>query len=75
MTKTKTKFIPPPPPPFIRGIDITGNTVGLAFVGTMCSQSNTGLTQDGGRSLAATVTTAAHELGHIFNMNHDDGQH
>lgn len=41
-------------------------------MGTMCSPtSSVGLTQDGGRSLASTASTAAHELGHIFNMNHD----
>ena len=40
----------------------------------MCSDtSSVGLTQDGGRSLTSTVSTAAHELGHIFNMGHDDG--
>ena len=49
--------------------------MGIAFVGTMCRrQSSTGVTQDGGRSLNDVVTTAAHELGHTFNMNHDDGK-
>ena len=60
-----------------RGIDLTSNTVGIAFVGTMCRtgtrSSSTGLTQDGGNPLNSVTTTAAHELGHIFNMNHDDG--
>lgn len=51
-----------------------GNTVGVAFVGTMCRlMSSVGLSQDGGRSLSNVVATAAHELGHIFNMKHDDG--
>jgi predicted Zn-dependent protease len=46
--------------------------VGIAFVGTMCSTtSSVGVTQDGGRSLSSVATTAAHELGHVFNMNHD----
>lgn len=59
---------------FLRGIDINGNTVGLAFIGTMCNRlAAIGFTQDGGRSLADTISTAAHELGHIFNMNHDEG--
>ena len=35
--------------------------------------STTGVTQDGGRSLDSVISTAAHELGHIFNMLHDDG--
>ena len=56
-----------------RGIDIDGSTVGIAYVGTMCRRpSSSGLSQDGGRSLNGVVTTAAHELGHIFNMNHDE---
>lgn len=56
-----------------RGQDIEGSTIGLAYVGTMCSRYiNVGLTQDGGRgSLEVIGATAAHELGHIFNMNHD----
>ena len=31
-----------------------------------------GLSQDGGRTLSSVGSTAAHELGHIFRMNHDD---
>ena len=57
-----------------RGIDIDGGTIGIAFVGAMCSTSSVGLTQDGGRSLTSVIITAAHELGHIFNMQHDDGK-
>ena len=60
---------------FHSGIDLSGTTVGFAFVGTMCSEtSSVGLTQDGGRSLSSTASIAAHELGHIFNMNHDGKQ-
>ena len=33
-----------------------------------------GLSQDGGRNLQSSGSTVAHELGHIFNMNHDDGR-
>ena len=47
--------------------------MGIAFVGTMCQGfSSIGLTQDGLRGLAAVGSTAAHELGHIFSMEHDD---
>lgn len=57
---------------FPSGIDLTGSTAGFAFVGTMCSETHSvGLTEDGGRNLVSTASTAAHELGHIFNMNHD----
>ena len=38
----------------------------------MCSETHSvGLTQDGGRNPSSTASTAAHELGHIFNMRHD----
>ena len=56
----------------IRGIDLAGSIVGIAFVGAMCGSRSVGLTQDGGRSLTSVVSTAAHELGHIFDMNHYD---
>ena len=35
------------------GIDLTGDTIGLAGIGTMCSKTSD-------------------ELGHIFNMRHDN---
>ena len=54
------------------GIDLTGDAVGLAGIGTMCSKVSAGLTQDTGSSVAHVATTAAHELGHIFNMRHDN---
>ena len=68
-----------PPPPSLslyrRGIDIAGNTVGIAFVGTMCGTlSSVGLSQDRRSGVDSVGSTAAHELGHIFNMAHDDGQ-
>ncbi len=38
----------------------------------MCNRNfGTGFTQDGGRALNNVVATAAHELGHNFDMNHD----
>ena len=55
-----------------RGITLNNNIVGLAYVGTMCGSSATAETQDGGRTLEATASTAAHELGHNLNMAHDD---
>ena len=59
---------------FFSGMDLDGSTIGIAFVGTMCSPFlATSVTQDGGRDLNSVVTTAAHELGHTFRMNHDDG--
>lgn len=47
--------------------------MGNASMGTMCdSRSSVGLSQDGGRSLSSVIATAAHELGHIMNMKHDE---
>ena len=46
--------------------------MGRAFSGAMCGSRSVGVSQDGGRSLTSVVTTAAHELGHIFNMSHYD---
>lgn len=58
---------------FHRGIDLEGDTVGIAFLRTMCSDSDSvGVTQDGGKSLDKVGSTAAHELGHILNMEHDN---
>ena len=57
-----------------RGIEITGSVVGLGYIGTMCDKRlSVAYSQDGGRSLAAIGATAAHELGHNFNMVHDEG--
>ena len=60
---------------YFSGIDLDGNTIGLAPIGAMCRGSiSAGLTQDTGSSVASVASTAAHELGHIFNMGHDDGR-
>ena len=41
----------------------------------MCSRlSSVGLSQDRRSGVDSVGSTAAHELGHIFNMAHDDGQ-
>jgi len=57
-----------------RGIDLDGNGVGTAFTGAMCGGSSVGVTQDGGRAVSSTGSTAAHMLGHEFNMGHDAGK-
>ena len=41
----------------------------------MClGRYSSGLVQDTGSSVAFLASTAAHELGHILNMEHDDGR-
>ena len=48
--------------------------MGIAYIRTMCSDTHSiGVTQDRGRAINSLGATAAHELGHILNMNHDDG--
>jgi len=56
------------------GIDLDGSTIGIAFVGTMCTSFSTGVTQDTRSSVASVGATATHELGHNFDMEHDDGR-
>ena len=50
-----------------------GATLGLAYVGTMCNELySVGLSQDStSKALEAIAATAAHEMGHNFNMLHD----
>ena len=55
------------------GIEFDGNTLGIANIGSMCLPFSVGLTRDGGYSMYYAFTTAAHEMGHNFNMMHDDG--
>ena len=54
------------------GIDLDNQTIGLASIGTMCSRHSSALVQDTGSSVAFVSSTAAHELGHNLNMQHDD---
>uniref|UniRef100_A0A8C4N2R3 ADAM metallopeptidase with thrombospondin type 1 motif 20 n=1 Tax=Eptatretus burgeri TaxID=7764 RepID=A0A8C4N2R3_EPTBU len=46
------------------------DTLGLAEIGTVCDPFRScSVSEDGGLSTAFTIT---HELGHVFNMPHDD---
>ena len=59
-----------------RGTDIGGATAGLASVGQMCNRAaSVAYIEDHvNTALGIAVATAAHEMGHSFNMLHDDGK-
>ncbi|KAG8574083.1 hypothetical protein GDO81_009032 [Engystomops pustulosus] len=58
---------------FITNIDFDGNTVGLAFVATMCSKSHSsGVIQDHSKESIPVGATIAHEMGHNLGMSHDN---
>uniref|UniRef100_A0A673CR70 Zinc metalloproteinase-disintegrin-like lachestatin-2 n=1 Tax=Sphaeramia orbicularis TaxID=375764 RepID=A0A673CR70_9TELE len=56
----------------ISGIDFEGSTVGLAFIGTLCSGHSVGVVQDHNDRAIAVGATLAHEMGHNLGMDHDD---
>ncbi|KAJ3603557.1 hypothetical protein NHX12_028302 [Muraenolepis orangiensis] len=56
----------------ISGINFEGATVGLAYVGTLCSGHSSGVVQDHADRAIAIGATLAHEMGHNLGMNHDD---
>ena len=57
----------------LRGKDLHGSVACRTYVGTMCSDEDAvGLVQDTGRSVQSVGATAATNMGHMFNMHHDD---
>ncbi|XP_038134472.1 zinc metalloproteinase-disintegrin-like brevilysin H2a [Cyprinodon tularosa] len=56
----------------ISGIDFEGSTVGLAFIGTLCTDHSVGVVQDHNDRAIAVGATLAHEMGHNLGMSHDD---
>ncbi|XP_036383138.1 zinc metalloproteinase-disintegrin-like batroxstatin-1 isoform X2 [Megalops cyprinoides] len=55
----------------ITDIDFEGSTVGLAFIGTLCSGHSTGVIQNHNTRAIAVGATLAHEMGHNLGMSHD----
>ncbi|XP_071338057.1 disintegrin and metalloproteinase domain-containing protein 28 [Trachinotus anak] len=56
----------------ISAIDFEGATVGLAFIGTLCTDNSVGVVQDHNDRAIAVGATLAHEMGHNLGMDHDD---
>ncbi|XP_076848361.1 disintegrin and metalloproteinase domain-containing protein 28 isoform X2 [Brachyhypopomus gauderio] len=55
----------------VTDIDFDGSTVGLAFIGTLCSGHSTGVIQNHNPRAVAVGATMSHEMGHNLGMNHD----
>ncbi|XP_072259049.1 zinc metalloproteinase-disintegrin-like VAP1 [Pyxicephalus adspersus] len=57
---------------FLTHTDFDGATVGLAWIGTLCSDTHsTGVIQDHSKEYIPVGATIAHEMGHNLGMNHD----
>nr|XP_019569677.1 PREDICTED: disintegrin and metalloproteinase domain-containing protein 28 isoform X1 [Rhinolophus sinicus] len=56
----------------ITATELSGTTVGLAFMSTMCSPYHSvGIVQDHSDNVLRVAGTMAHEMGHNFGMFHD----
>lgn len=53
--------------------DLNGSTVGLAWVGAVCSIYGYNILQDYTNNADYKRVLAAHEIGHNFNASHDSG--
>lgn len=53
------------------GKDLSGSTVGIAYVGSLCRTTSVGVTQKYGSS-TSTAIIFTHELGHNFGAPHDN---
>ena len=54
------------------GRDLFGSTIGIAYIGGICNETGVGIVQDDSNSLDDVAVTMAHELGHLFSMEHDN---
>uniref|UniRef100_A0A1L8D5Z1 Snake venom metalloproteinase n=1 Tax=Bothrops atrox TaxID=8725 RepID=A0A1L8D5Z1_BOTAT len=56
----------------LTGINLNGDTVGYAYIGSMCMpKQSVGIVQDHGKTYHLVAVTMAHELGHNLGMDHD----
>uniref|UniRef100_A0A194ASW0 Metalloproteinase type III 1 n=1 Tax=Sistrurus miliarius barbouri TaxID=8759 RepID=A0A194ASW0_SISMB len=58
----------------LTAIDFKGNTIGYAYVGSMCHpKRSTGIIQDYSEINLVVAVIMAHEMGHNLGINHDSG--
>ncbi len=55
----------------LSGLNFDGTTIGLGFVGSMCSAPATASINEGTGAFDTIVRTVAHETGHNLSMQHD----
>jgi Metallo-peptidase family M12B Reprolysin-like/Domain of unknown function DUF11 len=53
------------------GRDLDGNTVGIAYIGSVCQGSSASSLSEGRRNSTLSALIVAHEIGHNFNAPHD----
>src|SRR5262249_4400984 len=53
------------------GRDLDGDTVGIAYMGSVCDSQSADSLSDGAHSTLMSALITAHELGHNFNAPHD----
>jgi hypothetical protein len=53
------------------GRDLNGDTVGIAYLGSVCGGGSASSLSEGVRSTTSAALIAAHEIGHNFNAPHD----